>query len=738
LPKTIINIQGITCQDCSRVISAEVRKHPGVKTADLDFVKGQLVVEGDVDSEAIKATIQRLGYRVQPATDELKEKPSTTKVLDFLGFWNYFIHSKDLSLMGAGLLVLVLGILLQRRALPVWVYLSFQLASLPMLGILVFRGAWNGLSNKFSINMGVLMGLASIGAVLIGEASEALIMLILFAISESLEGYINDRARAVLSEFADLAPKNALLVTAAGEVSVPVVDLKLGDTIIVRPGERFPMDGTVVSGTSEVNQAPITGESMLVPKMKGDEVFSSTVNGQGILKVIVTKLAKDNTIMRIITLVTETQANRSKQEKFVDRFAAVYTPIVIAIAFLVMVIPTIVFKQPLWNTAASYGWVHRGLSLLMIGCPCALIISTPITLISGLTSAARSGVVFKGGVFLETLGNTKVMAFDKTGTLTVGKPVVKQVQASDGHWHDAGLTCDSCDDLVALADSLEAHSSHPLAQAVTREAQSRGVAGKYPPAENARNLDGKGQEGWVNGKLATVGSLPLFEQDHADHLPAVVKEGSVAAQSEGKTVMLLCDGEAVRGFIGVEDTPREESATVLQALKALGIRTLMLTGDNPQAAEKVRLSLGLDEVQASLLPEQKLAAISRLHKSYGLVAMVGDGINDSPALAKADLGIAMGGAGNAQVLETADLVLMNDNLKQLPFAVNLARFTNRLIKQNIGISLSVKFVVASLAIVGLTPLWTAVLADVGLALVVTLNGLRAANIKPAPETALAG
>jgi len=731
MPRTNIQIQGMSCQDCAAVISAEVSKQAGVEKAELDFVKGKLIVEGEADLEAIKATINRLGYRVQPETDQLAGKHPTTKVLDFLGFWNYFIHSKDLPLMGAGLLLLILGILLQQRSLPIWAYLPLQLASLPMLGILVFRQAWGGLSNHFSINMGVLMSLASIGAVLIGEAGEALIMLILFAISESLEGYINDRARSILSEFADLAPKNALLVTANGEVSVPVVDLKLGDTIVVRPGERFPMDGRVLSGTSEVNQAPITGESTLVAKVEGDEVFSSTVNGQGTLRVLVTKLAKDNTIQRIITLVTETQANRSRQEKFVDRFAAVYTPIVIVIALLVMTVPTLVFRQPFWNIATSYGWLHRGLSLLMIGCPCALIISTPITLISGLTAAARSGVVFKGGVFLETLGNAKVMAFDKTGTLTIGRPVVKQVQTADGHWHEAGLTCDDCDELVALADSLEAHSSHPLAQAVTNEAQNRGVAGKYPPAENARNLNGKGQQGWVNGKLATVGSLPLFEEEHADHLPDLVKEGTVAAQTEGKTVMLLCDGESVRGFIGVEDTPREESAEVLKALNAQGIRTLMLTGDNPQAAEKVRSSLGLDEVQALLLPEQKLAAISKLHDDFGLVAMVGDGINDSPALAKADLGIAMGGAGNAQVLETADVVLMNDNLKQLPFAVSLARFTNKLIKQNIAISLSVKFLVAALAIAGLTPLWTAVLADVGLALVVTLNGLRAASMKPA-------
>ncbi|MEA4811216.1 MAG: cation-translocating P-type ATPase [Anaerolineaceae bacterium] len=728
MSKSVIDIQGLSCPDCANLITPAVEKVPGVRYAELNFVKGQLLVDGEYDLKTIESALENLGFRVKKPQNSTEQKGA--KVLDFLGFWNYFIQSKDLPLMGAGLLLLILGIVLESHGVSHLLSLPLQLASLPMLGVLVFRGAWNGLIKERSINMGVLMALAAIGAVLIGEANEALIMLILFAVSESLEGYINDRARAVLSEFADLAPKTALLVTHNGEMSVPVGQLKKGDQIIVRPGERFAMDGKVLNGTSEVNQASITGESTLVPKNTGDEVFSGTVNGQGSLKVEVTKLAKDNTIQRIIALVTETQANRSKKEKFVDRFAAVYTPIVIALAVLVVLMPTFIFGQPLWNSAAGYGWLHRGLSLLMIGCPCALIISTPITLISGLTAAARYGVVFKGGVFLESLGETKVMAFDKTGTLTLGKPIVRQVKTAQCQSHSAAQTCAGCDELLALASSLEARSSHPLAQAVSKEAQSRGVAAKYPPAENARNLDGKGQEGWVNGKLATVGSLPLFEAQHADHFPESLRQGSLAAQSEGKTVMLLCDGQQVRGFIGVDDAPRAESAQVLRELKDLGIHSLILTGDNAQAAEKVRRSLGLDEVRSSLLPEDKLQAIQDLHERYSAVAMVGDGINDSPALAKADLGIAMGGAGNAQVLETSDVVLMNDNLLQLPFAVKLARFTNRLIKENIAISLSIKFVVAGLAVAGLTPLWTAVLADVGLALLVTLNGLRAARLSP--------
>ena len=591
---------------------------------------------------------------------------------------------------------------------------------LPVAGWMIFRNGAISLFKEHDLNMNVLMSIASIGAVAIGEAHEALIMVILFTLSEALEGYTNDHARAILTEFADLAPHEALLVAGDGEKLVPIETLQVGDRILVRAGERFPMDGLVAKGNSEVNQAPITGESRLVPKGVGDEVLSGSVNGQGVLEVQVTRLAADNTIQRIIALVTDAQENKARQEKFIDRFARVYTPIVMAISVLVAVIPTLVFKQSFWNTPETYGWFHRALSVLMVGCPCALIISTPITMVSGLTRAARAGVIFKGGIFLESLSDSKVMAFDKTGTLTLGKPTVTKVEATYCTGNDH---CEPCNDLVAIASSLEAHSTHPLGAAVLQEAVARGVHNRYPAAEGLQVLEGRGQQGVLNGKLATVGSLPLFLAEH--ETPEKIVEEVEEAEERGQTTMLICDGERVVGYLAVQDEPRPEAREVIAELKAEGIRTLMLTGDNSGVADNIAEKVGIDNVFAGLLPAEKLNKLIELKNEFGQVVMVGDGINDSPALAQADIGVAMGGAGNAQVLETADVVLMNDDLSRLPFAVRLSRRVNRLIRQNVVISLAVKVTVAVAAMAGLTPLWVAIFADIGISLIVTLNGLRA-------------
>ena len=591
---------------------------------------------------------------------------------------------------------------------------------LPVAGWMIFRNGAISLFKEHDLNMNVLMSIASIGAVAIGEAHEALIMVILFTLSEALEGYTNDHARAILTEFADLAPHEALLVAGDGEKLVPIETLQVGDRILVRAGERFPMDGLVARGNSEVNQAPITGESRLVPKGVGDEVLSGSVNGQGVLEVQVTRLAADNTIQRIIALVTDAQENKARQEKFIDRFARVYTPIVMAISVLVAVIPTLVFKQNFWNTPETYGWFHRALSVLMVGCPCALIISTPITMVSGLTRAARAGVIFKGGIFLESLSDSKVMAFDKTGTLTLGKPTVTKVEATYCTGNDH---CEPCNDLVAIASSLEAHSTHPLGAAVLQEAVARGVHNRYPAAEGLQVLEGRGQQGVLNGKLATVGSLPLFLAEH--ETPEKIVEEVEEAEERGQTTMLICDGERVVGYLAVQDEPRPETREVIAELKAEGIRTLMLTGDNSGVADNIAEKVGIDNVFAGLLPAEKLNKLIELKNEFGQVVMVGDGINDSPALAQADIGVAMGGAGNAQVLETADVVLMNDDLSRLPFAVRLSRRVNRLIRQNVVISLAVKVTVAVAAMAGLTPLWVAIFADIGISLIVTLNGLRA-------------
>lgn len=650
-------------------------------------------------------------------SDNRAEKAS---VLDFKGFWRYFVRMPDLKIIVPGWILLLGTILLGRLDINPTLLLILQFCVLPVAGWMIFRNGAISLFKEHDLNMNVLMSIASIGAVAIGEAHEALIMVILFTLSEALEGYTNDHARAILTEFADLAPHEALLVAGDGEKLVPIETLQVGDRILVRAGERFPMDGLVARGNSEVNQAPITGESRLVPKGVGDEVLSGSVNGQGVLEVQVSRLAADNTIQRIIALVTDAQENKARQEKFIDRFARVYTPIVMAISVLVAVIPTLVFKQNFWNTPETYGWFHRALSVLMVGCPCALIISTPITMVSGLTRAARAGVIFKGGVFLESLSDSKVMAFDKTGTLTLGKPTVTKVEATYCTGNDH---CEPCNDLVAIASSLEAHSTHPLGAAVLQEAVARGVHNRYPAAEGLQVLEGRGQQGVLNGKLATVGSLPLFLAEH--ETPEKIVEEVEEAEERGQTTMLICDGERVVGYLAVQDEPRPEAREVIAELKAEGIRTLMLTGDNSGVADSIAEKVGIDNVFAGLLPAEKLNKLIELKNEFGQVVMVGDGINDSPALAQADIGVAMGGAGNAQVLETADVVLMNDDLSRLPFAVRLSRRVNRLIRQNVVISLAVKVTVAVAAMAGLTPLWVAIFADIGISLIVTLNGLRA-------------
>jgi len=492
------------------------------------------------------------------------------------------------------------------------------------------------------------------------------------------------------------------------------------------------MDGVILAGSSSVNQAPITGESKLVEKSVGEEVISGSINGQGVLQVQVSKYAKDNTIQRIIQLVTEAQENKAEQVKYIDRFASVYTPIIFGVAVLVAIVPVLIFNQPFWNVGESYGWLHRSLSLLLVGCPCALVISTPITMISGLTRAAKAGVVFKGGVFLEGLSNAKVIAFDKTGTLTRGEPVVSQVKAVDC---EGDAFCPRCDDLVALTSALEAHSSHPLASSVIEEANRRGVASRYSSAQDLMVLEGKGQTGTVNGKTGTVGSLPLFLAEHMT--PEAIVQEVLKAESRGESTMLVCDGDRVRGFLSVEDAVRPGVEEVIRQIKAQGLRPVMLTGDNNVVAGKVANQTGIEEFHSALLPEEKLNWLTLLKERYGNVIMAGDGVNDSPALARADIGVAMGGAGNAQVLETADVVLLNDDLEKLPFAIRLSKFVNGLVRQNVVFSLGVKALIAIVALLGLTPLWVAVLADIGISLLVTLNGMRALRFEPGSQISAA-
>jgi Cd2+/Zn2+-exporting ATPase len=484
------------------------------------------------------------------------------------------------------------------------------------------------------------------------------------------------------------------------------------------------MDGVVTTGESGVNQAPITGESIPVHKTVGSEVFAGTINGSGALEVRVTRLAADNTLSRIIQLVEEAQSVRAPSQRLIDRFAHYYTPAVVLIALLVATLPPLLFNAPFYDTADSHGWLYRALALLVIACPCALVISTPVTVISAITAAARRGVLIKGGAHLEALGRVKAFAFDKTGTLTVGQPTVTISRSVDC---DTGETCERCDDVLALASAVERRSAHPLAKAVVNAAQARGLAEVYAPAEAVETLAGRGLQGRVNGKLVTVGNHALFEAEHphSPNLCALVD----SAEAQGQTSMLLCDGDRVRGFIAVSDRARADSRQVVSDLKSLGNTTVMLTGDNAAVAQAIGREVGVDDVRAGLMPADKVDAVKALMQTYDSIAMVGDGVNDTPALAAATVGIAMGGAGSAQALETADIALMADDLRQLPFAVRLSRFARRLIVQNITLSFGMKLAFMVLALVGGASLWAAILADVGMSLVVTLNGMRPLKLK---------
>lgn len=477
----------------------------------------------------------------------------------------------------------------------------------------------------------------------------------------------------------------------------------------------------MLSGSSDVDQAAITGESLPVTKETGDDVFAGAVNGGGALEVRVSRLQKDNTLSRIVALVTEAQSVRAPAQRFIDRFARVYTPVMVAIALLVAVLPPLLFGQPFFNPApGERGWLYRALALLVIACPCALVISAPVTILSAITAAAKRGVLIKGGVFLEALANIKVFAFDKTGTLTRGEPAVTLYRSTRCLTDDP---CEHCTEVLGLAYALEQRSTHPLARAVVSEAEARGLNGIFLPADDVQTLAGRGLQGRVNGKLTTIGNHRHFEEKHPHGVELCTL--ATSAEQQGQTAMLVSHDDAVLGVIAVADQVRPDSRPVIAQLRSLGLKTVMLTGDNLGAANSVGRGVGIDAVRAELLPEEKVAVVKKLGQTYGSVAMVGDGINDTPALAAATVGISMGGAASAQALETADVVLMADDLGQLPYAVRLSGFTRRLIRANVWISLLTKLLFAALALAGITSMWLALLADVGVSLLVTLNGTRA-------------
>jgi Zn2+/Cd2+-exporting ATPase len=720
-----LKITGLDCIDCAKALQTAVGALPQVEAAEVRFFDGTLTVHGDVDPDELHKLINKLGYRVASGNDDVRDTAPAAEPNVLVGFGRYLLQQVEtqFALIAAGVIMLSFGV--GWLGGPRWAVISLQITALMLAGWPIARSGLVNLRINRTFNINFLMTVAGLGAVVIGEYAEAAALILLFDLAEALEGFTNERARGAIAQLQELSPTHTVLMKDGDERLVPVEAVVPGETILVSPGERIPLDGVIVEGQSDINQAPITGESIPVWKGVGEQVFSGTVNGNGRLLVEVSRLVSDSTLQRIIEMVTEAQSRQSRSQKFIDRFAQYYTPAMVILAILMALVPPLVFGAPFTNLAdGTRGWLYRALALLVIGCPCALVISTPVTMVAGLTKAARQGVLFKGGIFLEALSQMDVYAFDKTGTLTIGEPQVVDSKDLDCLGE---IGCEPCNDLLALAYALERHSTHPLAQAIIKAAEARGLTECYPPAANLVTRGGRGLEGQVNGHKMTIGSRRLFREEH--HIPDEVHLWVDQAEAEGKTAMLLCDGERVRGFITVADTLREEAQAVIGELNRMHKHTIMLTGDNATVAGAVGALIGLDEIRSNLLPGDKQNAVAQLRDGYGKIAMVGDGINDAPALAAADVGIAMGGSGSAQAMETADVVLMADGIQKLPFAIKLSAFANRLIRQNISFSLGSKLLVAVIALLGYAPLWLAVLADMGVSLLVTLNGLRAMRFK---------
>jgi len=712
------HIGNMDCAGCAREVQAGVEKLDGVDVAYVDFATSTLHLTGNIPYEQLQARIEALGktIHVKNKTQNKEDQPKRGGVL---GFWDYLWERPSTRLAiygGVALLVAIATDLLQLAPEGV-VNIVYVLAIVIAIKPIAESGV-NTLRINHEFNINLLMTIAAVGAIILGEYLEGAMVIFLFAIGEALEGYTADRARDSLRSLVALKPATANRIIGDATEVVPVEHLKIDDRIRVLSGEKIPMDGEVLSGHSSVNQASITGESLPVLKTVKDEVFAGSINGEGTLEVRVTKRSADNTLSRIIDLVQKAQSVRAPSQRLIDQFAHVYTPAVAVVALLIALLPPLLLGQPFWDTPTEHGWFYRALSILVIACPCALVISTPVTVISAITSVARRGVLIKGGAYLEALGRVDAIAFDKTGTLTQGQPTVT---ATHTDYCSDDEDCNHCDDLMSLAASVEAQSTHPYAQAIMTSVGQQKLA--YAAAENVKTLTGRGMRGTVAGRTVTIGSHTYFEDtfNHTQYLCDKAKQ----IESHGQTAVMVHDGESVRGVIAVADTVRDESQSVVAELHTMGIDSVMLTGDNKTVAQAIGDDVGVSDVYAELLPQDKVSSIKTMQTQYKIVAMIGDGINDTPALATAQVGIAMGGAGTAQAMETADIVLMADNLKQLPFSIRVARFARNLIKQNIILSFGLKAVFLLLAMTGNVSMLVAVFADVGMSLIVTLNGMRA-------------
>jgi Cd2+/Zn2+-exporting ATPase len=694
------DVTGMDCADCACTVQAGVARLPGVHDAHVDFALGTLMVDADpalLTPDAVIRAVEQAGYRAAV-------RGAARAVVQPTHAW--WRQRRVIELAVAALLWAIGFAIEHRGGARVASAIPF-VAGMLLSGYPVARAGWFALKARRA-DMNLLMTIAAVGAVLIGQWDEGASVLILFAVGTMLQALTVERTRRSIAGLLALTPAEATVLHGDHTHRVPAEHVAVGDVVRVRPGERLPVDGVIVSGESAVDQAPITGESVPLDVQTGAAVFAGSINGDGTLDIRTAKPARDTALARIIALVEEAQASKAPAQAFVDRFAAVYTPLVILGALLVAVVPPLVAGD--W-----WGWLYKALVLLVIACPCALVISTPVALVAAIGAASRRGVLFKGGAALEALAAVRVVAFDKTGTLTAGRPAVVAVHACEGATER---------DVLAMAAALEVRSEHPLGRAIVEAAKRQHL----PIADVAdyRAMPGRGGSGTVNGHPVSVGSVRWFAERGLWE-----DAGHEAYLTEGDALVAVSSGERMIGLITLRDAVRPESAAAVRALRALADRVVMLTGDNARTAGRVAAETGMPDVRADLLPADKLAAVREL-SATGPVAMIGDGINDAPALAAAAVGVAMGAAGTDAAIEAADVALMADDLGRLPEAIRLARRTLGIIRQNIAASLVVKALFLALTLAGVTNLWLAVFADMGMSLLVTANALRVAHAAPPP------
>lgn len=705
MTSTMYRIENMDCPTEEALIRSKLSSMPGVSQLEFNILKRKLTVHHSLANvDGIDAALAAIEMQAVQWTDDSPGSDTSNAEKN-----NHGNASKGWKLLTVALVAAIFAEAIvwfggADTSLPV---IALALLAIGLSGFETYKKGWIALKN-FNLNINALMSIAVTGAVIIGQWPEAAMVMVLFSLAEMIEAMSLDRARNAIRGLMEMAPETAKVLQADG--SWQVLETKVitvGASVRVAPGERIPLDGELTQGQSSVNQAPITGESIPVAKTIGDKVFAGTINETGSFDYRVIALQTDSTLSRIIHAVEEAQGSRAPTQRFVDNFAKIYTPIVFILALGVMLVPPLFFGLP-WLI-----WIYKALVLLVIACPCALVVSTPVTVVSGLAAAAKMGILIKGGVYLEEGRKLKSLALDKTGTITLGKPLVTDT------FMLADMDKEHC---LRLAASLAARSDHPVSGAVTHFWMARELPTPVYELSKFEALTGRGVKGEIDGKNYYLGNHRLVEELKICN--AATEAALQRLEAEGKTVIVLCDEKQPLAIIAVADTVRETSRQAIAELHALGVRTLMLTGDNELTAKAIAKNVGIDDARGNLLPEDKLAAITEEINGYGTVGMVGDGINDAPALAKSSIGFAMGAAGTDTALETADVALMDDDLRKIPQFIRLSQNTAAILKQNIALALGIKVVVLVLAIMGIASLWMAVFADMGASLIVIFNGLR--------------